>query len=54
MSGTHLSDGDRNLLGRFLDRMLPAMDDLPNDLGAAEVVKGDRWLALLEQFACVS
>jgi hypothetical protein len=54
MSGTHLSDGERNLLGRFLDRMLPAMDDLPNDLGAAEVVKGDRWLALLEQFACVS
>lgn len=54
VSGTHLTDGERGLLGRYLDHMIPATPPLPAELQAPVNLMADRWMALLEQFACVS
>lgn len=53
-SGTHLSEGERNLLQRFFTQFRPAVSAWPEDLSVPDGPPADRWMALLEQFACVS
>jgi hypothetical protein len=52
--GTHLSDAERDLLGRYVNDCRPA-SELPwkHDNTTTEG-KAYRWMAALEQFACVS
>ena len=54
VSGTHLVEGERNLLQRYFTDLAPAMRPLDPGLDTGTDFAADRWLALLEQFACVS
>ncbi|MBP7409754.1 MAG: DUF3822 family protein [Flavobacteriales bacterium] len=52
-SGTHLTSHERDLLHRYFTNERTAVRTL-NEQGANDPMEMHRWLALMEQFACVS
>ena len=53
-SGTHLSSMERDLLNRYFHRSAPAVAMPFPGIEPIPDQAPDRWLAALEQFACVS
>ena len=54
MSGTHLSMAERELLQRYFTHAAPAVEPPWSDPAADKAAPADRWLAVLDQFACAS
>lgn len=54
MGGTHLSQKERDLLGRYFNDHAPAVLQEWSGLPTVAEQPLDRWLAALDQFACVS
>lgn len=52
--GTHLHIGERELLGRYFKELAADQDTFWADVREGGQAPAGRWMALLEQFACVS
>jgi hypothetical protein len=54
LGGTHLGDMERDLLGRYFERVAPVVQAPWTATGGGAPLQPERWWAVLEQFACVS
>lgn len=51
--GTHLNNGERELLARYFKDCTPIVSPLWPELNGSETANVHRWFAVVEQFACV-